>query len=345
MSVTYQQAGVDIDAGHQVVDRIKPHVQKTHAPAVLNALGGFGALYDLKDIIQDYKNPVMVQSIDGLGTKTMVAHKAHQWGGLGEDLLSATSNDILVLGAKSLTLLDYVASSKLDPTIIEAIVKSMAEACVAQQVSLVGGETAEMPQTYQHGEYDVVGIITGVVDKENIIDGSGITSGDYLIGLPSSGLHTNGYSLARHILFDQANLSISDTPSLLQGQSIQQALLRPHINYAKPVHGVLDRGGSILGMAHITGGGLKDNIPRMLPKGLGAKIKINSWPKLPIFELLVQLGGLDQKEAYRALNMGIGYVLAVRPHDWPSIKHALDQLSQVYYHIGEVVQGQGVVLC
>ncbi|MDF2530289.1 MAG: purM [Gammaproteobacteria bacterium] len=238
---TYEAAGVNISAGNEAVKRIKHKVEKTFSPAVMGGLGGFGALYDLKDLLQGYAHPVLVQSIDGVGTKTIVAKMAGKYDTLGHDLLSATSNDILVLGAKTLTLLDYIANDKLDPAVIEQLVSGMCKACIEHGVSLVGGETAEMPDTYLPGEHDLVGIVTGIVDKNNIIDGSSIKPGDKVYAFASSGLHTNGYSLARTLFFKQAGFKIdSYIPELKQ--TLAEALLAPHINYAKPVHACLNQG-------------------------------------------------------------------------------------------------------
>ena len=339
MAITYADAGVDISAGNEAVERIKSHVHRTFSPQVIGGLGGFGALYDLKPFFNEYEHPVMVQSIDGVGTKTIVARMANQFDGLGQDLLSACSNDILVLGAKTLTLLDYIANDKLIPATIERIVKSMCEACIENGVSLVGGETAEMPDTYLPGEHDLVGIVTGIVDKKKIIDGSAIKKGDILIGLASSGLHTNGFSLARKCFFKIAKYDVHDYLDAC-GCSVAEALLAPHINYARPIHAALDAGVDIRGMAHITGGGLIENIPRILPERCGVEITLGTWPVLPVFQMIVDIADLPREEAYRALNMGIGYVVALPASalpQWEAVIRAYPQFK--YYQIGEVVSG------
>lgn len=312
--INYKTAGVDIDAGNEVVERIKQPVKQTFDAQVLTDLGGFAALYDLKKIIQDYEEPVLVQSIDGLGTKPIIAAMLNNYETLGDDLLSATANDIIVCGAKPLTLLDYIGGAKIKPNEVVAIVESISRACIKNQVSLVGGETAEMPGVYLGSEYDIVGIITGVVDKNKIINGQNIRVGDLVFGFGSSGLHTNGYSLARQLCFELGRLSINQ---------VGPDLIKPHINYSAVVLRLLDqfqnthsnqnKNNYIKGMAHITGGGLLENIPRILPKACSVELDLDSWPRLPIFDLLVQLGNLDQSEAYRTFNMGIGYVLVINP--------------------------------
>ena len=246
--------------------------RSTFTNNVLTGLGSFGSLFDLKPILKEYNNPVMVQSIDGVGTKTIIARKLDKFDTIGIDLLSACANDILVMGAKPLTFLDYIANDKLKPAIVEEIVSGMVTACKDTGVSLVGGETAEMPDTYLPGEHDLVGIITGVVEKEKAITGEKISPGDIVLGLPSSGLHTNGYSLARKVFFDIGGYNINDHISGLD-KSIGLTLLEPHINYTNHVFNVLDRGIDIKGIAHITGGGLLENIPRVLPAQCDVEIK------------------------------------------------------------------------
>jgi len=342
--IDYKSAGVNIDVGNAIVDRIKSKVKKTFTPEVLTDLGGFAGLYDLKDLLNKYDHPVLVQSIDGLGTKPTVARLANQYDKLGHDLLSATANDILVLGAKPLTLLDYVASETLDATIVETIVGSIADACCENNVSLIGGETAEMPGVYQKNEIDVAGIITGIVDKNKIINGSTIKPGDCIYGLSSNGLHTNGYSLARKLIFDVAKLSVSNTPDGFS-QNIGDALLAPHINYGKLVHALLDNNVVIHGMAHITGGGLLENVPRVLPKNCSAKININAWPALPLFDLLKKLSGLPNNELYRTFNMGIGYVIVAPQDQAAQIESIAKQLPAYHLNmIGEIVEGKQEVL-
>ena len=333
----YRSAGVDIDAGNEAVDRIKDKVRSTFTSNVLTGLGSFGSLFDLKPILKEYNNPVMVQSIDGVGTKTIIARKLDKFDTIGIDLLSACANDILVMGAKPLTFLDYIANDKLKPAIVEEIVSGMVTACKDTGVSLVGGETAEMPDTYLPGEHDLVGIITGVVEKEKAITGEKISPGDIVLGLPSSGLHTNGYSLARKVFFDIGGYNINDHISGLE-KSVGLTLLEPHINYTNHVFNVLDRGIDIKGIAHITGGGLLENIPRVLPAQCDVEIKKGSWPTIPVFNIMKAIGNIDEKEMLRAFNMGIGMVFIVRPGDVGKVKDVLKDLSPIY-EIGHVKNG------
>ena len=283
----------------------------------------------------------MVQSIDGVGTKTIIARKMKKYNTIGIDLVSACANDILVMGAKPVTFLDYIANDKLNPEIISELVEGMTKACKETGVSLVGGETAEMPDTYLPGEHDLVGIITGVVDKNKIITGNKISQGDILIGLPSNGLHTNGYSLARKVFFESKKYDVNTYLETL-GSTIGETLLRPHINYTNHVFKTLDMGVTIKGIAHITGGGLTENIPRILPKGCAVNINVGSWPSLPIFETLKELGNIDNEEMYRAFNMGIGMVFIVDQQSLNSISKILNTITPVF-EIGKVVKGNNIV--
>ena len=336
--ISYKSAGVDIDAGNEAVDRIKNSVQSTFTSNVLDGLGGFGALYDLKPILDNYKNPVMVQSIDGVGTKTIIARKLEKFNTIGIDLLSAAANDILVMGARPLTFLDYIANDKLNPEIIEEIVAGMVAACKETGVSLVGGETAEMPDTYLSGEHDLVGVITGVVEKESIITGDSIVPGDSVLGLPSNGLHTNGYSFARKLFFDIGKYDVHDSIPELE-KPIGLTLLEPHINYTNHVFAVLDNNIDIKGIAHITGGGLLENIPRILPDNCGVKIQKKVWPTPPVFNVMQHIGKVDENEMYRTFNMGIGMVFVVDSSKIHIVKNALNNLIDVY-EIGTVVKGK-----
>ena len=336
----YKSAGVDIDAGNEAVDRIKDGVKSTFTSNVLTGIGSFGSLYDLKPILENYDHPVMVQSIDGVGTKTIIARKLGKFDTIGIDLLSAAANDILVMGARPLTFLDYIANDKLKPEIVEEIVSGMVKACRETGVSLVGGETAEMPDTYLPGEHDLVGIITGVVEKEKIISGENIKPGDVVLGLPSSGLHTNGYSFARKLFFEIGGYDVSDTIPELE-KSVGLTLLEPHINYTNHVFSVLDKDIDLKGIAHITGGGLVENIPRILPDGCGVELQKNSWPSLPVFDVMQSIGDVDENEMARAFNMGIGMVFIVDPANVDAVKDALNNLTNVY-EIGFVVDGDGV---
>jgi phosphoribosylformylglycinamidine cyclo-ligase len=336
--IDYKSAGVDIDAGNEAVDRIKDGVKSTFTSNVLTGLGSFGSLYDLKPILENYNHPVMVQSIDGVGTKTIIARKLEKFDTIGIDLLSAAANDILVMGARPLTFLDYIANDKLKPEIVEEIVSGMVKACKETGVSLVGGETAEMPDTYLPGEHDLVGIITGVVEKEKIITGENIKPGDVVLGLPSNGLHTNGYSFARKLFFEIGGYDVNDMIPELD-KSVGLTLLEPHINYTNHVFSVLDIGIDLKGIAHITGGGLVENIPRILPNGVGVNLKKESWPSLPVFDVMQSIGDVDENEMFRAFNMGIGMVFIVDSTDVNSVKDALKDLTEVY-EIGSVVSGE-----
>lgn len=345
-TINYKSAGVDIHAGNEAVQRIKKGVESTFSPDVLTSLGSFGAMYDLKKIIQDYDHPVLVQSIDGVGTKMMIARMMHHYDTIGIDLVSATTNDIIVLGATPLTLLDYIANDKLQPDIIEKIVSGMVKACRENHISLVGGETAEMPGTYLAGEHDLVGVITGVVEKEKAILGKNIIPGDTVFAFVSSGLHTNGYSLARKLCFDIGKFKIdSYLPELTR--TLGEALLEPHINYTRPILHMLQHRMLIKGMAHITGGGLLENIPRVLPAGCAVNIYKNTWPEQPLFSLLCQLGKLNDAEAYRTFNMGVGLVM-IGDASLADKAHEILTIFPDYkiYEIGKVIAGNREVnLC
>ena len=333
----YKSAGVDINAGNKAVENIKKGVQSTFTTNVLTGLGGFGSLYDLKSIIDDYENPVLVQSIDGVGTKAIIARKLGKFNTIGVDLLSACANDILAMGARPLTFLDYIANDKLRPDIIEEMVNGMVDACLDTGVSLVGGETAEMPDTYLSGEHDLVGVITGVVEKNKIITGQAIHPSDVVLGLQSSGLHTNGYSLARKLFFEIGGYDVNDTIPELE-KSVGLALLEPHINYTNNIFSLLDKDIEVKGIAHITGGGLIENIPRILPDGCCVEIHKGSWPAVPIFNVMQSIGNVDENEMYHAFNMGIGMIIIAAPDQVNSIKKIVD-----VHEIGFVFAGENQV--
>ena len=337
----YKSAGVDIKAGNEAVNLIKEKVKSTHTKNVLTGIGSFGSLYSIKELLSDYKNPVLVQSIDGVGTKTIIARKMKKFNTIGIDLLSACANDILVMGAKPLTFLDYIANDRLDPMIVGEIVEGMTKACKENGISLVGGETAEMPDTYLPGEHDLVGVITGIVDKDKIITGKNISPGDVLVGLPSNGLHTNGYSLARKIFLKNMSYNV-DTYLESLDSTVGAALLEPHINYTNHVFKLLNEKINIKGIAHITGGGLTENIPRILPNGCSVEIQKGTWPSLSIFDTLKDLGNVEEDEMYQAFNMGIGMVFIVNSHSVDSIKKTLNNITNVYT-IGEVIEGENIV--
>ncbi|OGT55818.1 MAG: phosphoribosylformylglycinamidine cyclo-ligase [Gammaproteobacteria bacterium RIFCSPHIGHO2_12_FULL_42_10] len=339
MTIDYKSAGVDIVAGNESVRRIKAAVESTFSPAVLTEIGHFGAMYDLKSLMTTYQHPVLVQSMDGVGTKMMVAKMMHKFDTIGIDLVSATVNDIIVLGAKPLTLLDYIANDKIDPSVIEQIVSGMVGACREQGIALVGGEMAEMPGTYCAGEYDLVGVVTGVVDKEAVILGDKIAVGDSIVAFASSGLHTNGYSLARKLLFEVGGYTVDTHLPELQ-RTVGDALLAPHINYARPVLRLLQDKIPIAGMAHITGGGLLENVARVLPLHCDAEIMLGTWPILPIFSVLAKLSRLENDALYRTFNMGVGYVMVLPKEAVGAMQVALKNFPEFsVYNIGQVVQG------
>ena len=338
--IDYRSAGVDIDAGNDAVDLIKDKVKSTFSNDVLTGIGSFGSLFNLKSIIKNYTDPVLVQSIDGVGTKTIIARKMKKFNTIGIDLVSACANDIIVMGAKPITFLDYIANDRLNPETVSEIVEGMVKACKETGVSLVGGETAEMPDTYLPGEHDLVGVITGIVDKNKIITGKNIFPGDIILGLPSSGLHTNGYSLARKVFFDIGQYNVQTYLKNLGG-NIGDTLLEPHINYTNHVLSVLKTKENIKGIAHITGGGLTENIPRILPDGCTANIDRSSWPSLPVFDTIKELGNIDTSEMYRAFNMGIGMVFIIEKSSLSAVANSLKKITPVY-EIGEITNGDNI---
>lgn len=312
-SVDYKSAGVDIEAGNEAVRRIKSHTARTHSGAVLTGVGSFGTLFSLRDAIAGMTDPVMVQSTDGVGTKTKVTVMAGRYEDLGRDLVAAVAGDIAVMGARPLTFLDYLGFHKTNPAIVEALVRGMSEGCLEAGIALVGGETAEMPAVYAKGDLDVVGFVTGVVDRSRLLTGENIIAGDTLYAINSSGLHTNGFSLARKLLFDIGRHSIYAKPEELGGKTMADVLLAPHTNYVAPIRSILDAGIPVKGMAHITGGGLVENIPRILPVGLGALIDRATWKPQPIFTMMHIIANVSELEMYRTFNMGVGLVIIAPP--------------------------------
>jgi phosphoribosylformylglycinamidine cyclo-ligase len=341
---TYAEAGVDIEAGNETVRRIKDKVKRTHTGAVLTNIGSFGSLFDLKEILTSYKQPILVQSIDGVGTKILVAEMAGSYRGVGHDIVNHCSNDIVAMGAKPITFLDYVAQSKLDPAIMEEIVSGMAEACQVAGIALIGGETAEMPGVYMPGQHDIAGSITGIVEKDKIITGKDIAAGDVVLGLSSNGLQTNGFSLARKVFFEKGFDINSNFPELGE-KTLGEALLEVHQNYAPAILNLIDHGIKIKGIAHITGGGFLENIPRVLSGVLNAEISLGTWPVLPIFNLIQSLGGVDQEEMFRVFNMGIGIVLVVSPENADATMEKLAEYTEFKtYKIGVVAPGDKKVI-
>ncbi|HWF86020.1 MAG TPA: phosphoribosylformylglycinamidine cyclo-ligase [Vicinamibacterales bacterium] len=302
----YRQSGVDIDAGNETVRRIKTLARSTFTSGVLSEIGSFGGLFELSR--DRYQEPVLVSSADGVGTKLKVAFMTGRHDTVGADLVNHCVNDILVQGAVPLFFLDYLATGRLSPDVAEQIVSGVARACRENACALIGGETAEMPGFYADGEYDIAGFIDGIVEKAKLVDGHAIASGDVLIGLPSAGLHTNGYSLARRVLFDAAGFT-PDTRMPELGVSVGDALLAPHRSYLPVVRPLLEQA-LVKGMAHITGGGLSENVPRMLPDGCAAEIDPRAWSIPPIFRVIEERGGIARAEMFRAFNMGIGMVVA-----------------------------------
>ncbi len=344
MSDLYTQSGVNIDAGNETVSRIKKDVTSTHTKAVLTGIGSFGGLYDIGEVLKSYKNPVLVQSIDGVGTKLSVARMMNKYDTVGEDIVNHCCDDLLAMGAKSLTFLDYVANDKLDPVVMEAMVGGMAKACRENGVSLIGGETAEMPGVYASGEHDIAGCITGVVEKDKIITGANIEEGDIILGFPSSGLHTNGFSLARKLLFTIAGHKVDEVVGDL-GMSVGEALLKVHVNYSGPVLAMLDKSINIRGIAHITGGGFIENIPRVLGENLDAEIKKDTWPILPVFSYLQKIGNVPEEEMYRVFNMGIGLVLIVPQSEKEKIENTLKDFPDYkIFEIGKIINGSKKVV-
>jgi phosphoribosylformylglycinamidine cyclo-ligase len=331
--IDYRQSGVDIDAGNEVVRRIKSLARGTYTPNVLSGIGAFGGLFRVDP---SWQEPVLVASADGVGTKLKLAFMTGVHDTIGADLVNHCVNDILVQGAVPLFFLDYLATGRLAPDVAEQIVRGVARACGENGCALLGGETAEMPGFYQDGEYDVAGFIVGAVERTRVIDGAAIVPGDVLLALPSTGLHTNGYSLARKIVFEALKLDVgTHVPEL--GETVGAALLRTHRSYLPDVRPLLG-GGTIKGMAHITGGGLTENTPRMLPEGCGAAIDLGSWQVPPVFRWLQEGGGIGRDEMLRAFNMGVGLVIAVAQADAAATLAALPEA----WAVGRVVAGADV---
>jgi len=335
--LTYRDAGVDIDAGSALVDRIKPLAARTRRPGVLAGLGGFGALFELP--VERYRNPVLVSGTDGVGTKLRVAQELGRHDTIGIDLVAMCVNDIVVQGAEPLFFLDYYATGRLDVDVAADVVKGIAEGCEQAGCALVGGETAEMPGMYQDGDYDLAGFAVGIVEKDELLDGSRVRAGDVLLGLASSGPHSNGYSLIRRVL----ELSAADLEQPLgdtDGVTLGDALLAPTRIYVRALLGLL-RTGRVHALAHITGGGLTENLPRVLPRGLDGQIDLASWPRPPVFDWLQSAGGIAESEMLRTFNCGVG-MIAVLPE--ASVDPAISELAAEgipAWPIGVVVDGPG----
>ena len=333
--ITYSDAGVDIDAATRATDKIKELARRTFNERTLSEIGSFGGMFD--GAFPNLKQPVLVASADGVGTKLKIAFSTGVHNTVGRDLVNHCVNDILVQGARPLFFLDYIATGKLLPDVVAEIVSGVANGCRENGCVLLGGETAEMPDFYAAGEYDIAGFIVGVVDREKTIDGKGIMPGDVLLALPSVGLHTNGYSLARKLFLEVAGYEV-DTRLEALGMTVGESLLQPHLSYLKPLNELLDSG-MIKGLAHITGGGLTDNIPRILPEGTAVEIDKGSWPVLPIFKLMQEIGSVSEAEMYRTFNMGVGMVVVTSATDQAAVASHLQQQSATVYPIGRVTKG------
>jgi phosphoribosylformylglycinamidine cyclo-ligase len=335
----YKAAGVDIDAGNETVRRIRSLARSTFTSGVLSDIGSFGGLFGLD--AARYKEPVLVSSADGVGTKLKVAFMTGRHDTIGADLVNHCVNDILVQGAEPLFFLDYLATGRLSPDVAEQVVSGVARGCRENGCALIGGETAEMPGFYSDGEYDIAGFIVGIVERSKVIDGKSIRPGDVLIGLPSAGLHTNGYSLARRVFFDLAGWR-PDTMIPEIGLTIGDALLAPHRSYLSLVRPLLERG-QVKGLAHITGGGITENLPRILPDGCAADIDLSSWTVPAIFGLLQKYGSISRDEMYRAFNMGIGLVIACPSDEAQQVLDGLTGAGEHAVRIGVVAAGDRAV--
>ena len=333
-SITYEQSGVDIEAGYEVIKRVKKLAKTTNIKGVLGEIGLFGGCFEIDK--KNYKAPVLVSGTDGVGTKVKIAFDMNKHDTVGIDLVAMNADDVACLGARPLFFLDYIACNKVVPDIIEQILKGMAEGCRQAGCALIGGETAEMSDLYGKGEYDLAGFAVGIVDKKNIINGKNIKIGDMIIGLPSSGLHSNGYTLARKVLFGSAGFDINSHVSGLS-VSIGEALLEPTIIYAKTIQKVIDKI-KIKGIAHITGGGLPENVGRILPKGTRAVIDSSAWKTPKIFSVIKERGNIADNEMFKAFNMGIGMTMVADRKD----AHAAAKLSKGII-IGEIKEGSGEV--
>jgi phosphoribosylformylglycinamidine cyclo-ligase len=335
----YRQAGVDIDAGNETVRRIKSIARSTFTPGVLSDIGSFGGLFRLNT--DRYRDPVLVSSADGVGTKLKVAFMTGRHDTVGADLVNHCVNDVLVQGAEPLFFLDYLATGRLSPAIAEQVIAGVGRACRENGCALIGGETAEMPGFYADGEYDIAGFIVGVVDRSDLIDGRGVVAGDGLIGLASAGLHTNGYSLARHVLFERAGLTPGSFVRQLDA-TVGDALLAPHRSYLALMRPLIE-GRLVKAMAHITGGGITENLPRVLPEGCAAAIDRRAWSVPPIFTLIQEQGHIDIDEMHRAFNMGIGLIVIVAADAVGRVCAILERGGERAVRLGEVVSGAGEV--
>lgn len=336
---TYKDAGVDLDLNQQAMAKLPPLMQRTHTPGVLDLPGGFAGLYRLLGDGIAYDDPVLVSGTDGVGTKIKVAMLAERYDTIGIDLVAMCANDCLCLGARPLFFLDYIAMHHDDPPLLAALVEGVSEGCVQAGAALLGGETAIMSDLYTPGEFDLAGFCVGVAERSQLVDNSRIAAGDKLVGIASSGLHSNGFSLVRKVVFEAAGLDVNDTVDAL-GTTVAEALLEPTRIYAKPVLGVLgDHRDGVHGMAHITGGGLDENLARLLPDGLGIRIDASSWTPPPVFDWLADLGPVPRDEMFRVFNMGLGYVMIVASDEADAVRDRVAAEGLDAWIVGEVGEG------
>ncbi len=340
LGMDYKEAGVDVEAGRAFVEKIRQNVESTFRPEVIGGLGGFGGYFQLPS---GYQQPVLVSGTDGVGTKLKIAHSLNRHDTVGIDLVAMCVNDVLTSGAEPLFFLDYLATGKLEASQLAAVVSGIASACRDSGCTLLGGETAEMPGFYGAGEYDLAGFCVGIVEKSQLLDGSKVQIGDVAIGLASSGVHSNGFSLVRKII-DTQGLNWQDCPEILDGFSLGEVLLTPTRLYVKPVLELLRSGLDIHAMAHITGGGIPENLPRCLSKGHSVQIYRESWPILPIFHWLAQMGSVNAEAMFNTFNMGIGFVIIVPSDLARSTINQLQSSGINAYQIGEVIAGKGEIV-
>lgn len=338
-ALTYADAGVNIDRTNRTKQRIKYLAHKTFTKSVLSEIGGFGGLFSIP---LKYKDPVLVSSVDGVGTKLKIAFEMKVHHTVGGDLVNHCVNDIAVQGATPMFFMDYLATGKLEPEVAEKVVEGIAEACKHNGCALIGGETAEMPGFYRDGEYDLAGFIVGMVERERMITGKNVQIGDVVLGLPSNGLHTNGYSLARKLLFEVAHYTPETYVNELKGK-VGNELMRPHRSYWPALRKLMD-GESVSGLAHVTGGGISENLPRVLPRGMAAVIELGSWPVLPIFDHMQKLGNVSQDEMLRTFNMGLGMLLIVPAKKFKKAQTVLERAGEKFYTVGRIVKGERKVL-
>ena len=334
MPQAYENAGVSVEAGYEVVKRIKSHVARTDRLGVVSGIGGFGGLFDLASL--NYKEPVLISGTDGVGTKLVIAKLMGKHDTIGVDCVAMCVNDVVAQGAQPLFFLDYIACGKNDPAVLEQVVSGVADGCVQAGAALIGGETAEMPGMYDEDEYDLAGFTVGCVERSKIVDGSAIAEGDALIGLPSTGVHSNGFSLVRKALFEQAGYTVETRLPELGDRTLGDVLLTPTKIYVKALMPLFEAD-LVHGVAHITGGGFIENVPRMLPEGLAARIELGSWPVPPIFDVIERAGDVDHMEMFNIFNMGIGMVVAVPADREDEVMNLLANAGKQGYRIGSVV--------